>query len=36
MGGDASGGSVKGDHALINIGSGQSTPRPLSQLLDLD
>jgi hypothetical protein len=31
MGGDASGGSVKGEHALINIGSGQSCSQPISR-----
>jgi hypothetical protein len=36
MGGDASGGSVEGGHALINIGSGRSSALPLNQLPDLD
>lgn len=36
MGGDASGGSMEGGHALINIGSGQSSALPLNQLPDLN
>jgi hypothetical protein len=35
-GGDASGGSVKGGHTLINIGSGRSSFCPFNQLPDLD
>jgi len=35
MGGDASGGSVEGGHALINIGSGRSSA-PLNLLHDSD
>jgi hypothetical protein len=31
MGGDASGGSVEGDHALINIGSGRSSSQSYSR-----